>query len=459
MTLVALMAISAGAWAEEVYYLCGSMNDYAQGDAAYEMTYNESANAYTLTTTLSANDQFKVVSSTRYWYPEGMGNEYVMIASGTYTIYFNPAGNVAGWHEGYINVVEGSLPDVPGTVELNSDKTVATMTMPASDVTVNYELVRVIDDDTYPVVFSGIPTGNDAIVKKGEGNKYMFVTAPTITLTDPLASADAQNIIESADLVIEVYTCKQVEDYWIIDIDEDPIKLKDFLANPKPGRYTIQVSPTVDTEGLPTGLYDGVVFSTQFTLFEAYEVTIPAGEYITYYRDEALYTDNENAKLYTITAVNEATATATELTVAPALTPILVQNNAETVQSILLIPTTTTDVVNFYDGFRGTLTERNFSTADMEEADYYVANGKQFVWVNGAGTLPALHCWIQLAKTGQESNAAQLRVVFDEVSAIESIEGKTSQPDGLFDLNGRRQTRRSGQKGVFILNGKKVEFR
>ena len=57
-------------------------------------------------------------------------------------------------------------------------------------------------------------------------------------------------------------------------------------------------------------------------------MTVPAGEYITYYKDEALYVEDDDAKLYTITAVSETTATATGLTVAKANMPILVKNNS-----------------------------------------------------------------------------------------------------------------------------------
>ena len=36
-----------------------------------------------------------------------------------------------------------------------------------------------------------------------------------------------------------------------------------------------------------------------------YEITVPAGEYATYFKDEALYVENENAQLYTISSVQQ----------------------------------------------------------------------------------------------------------------------------------------------------------
>ena len=40
------------------------------------------------------------------------------------------------------------------------------------------------------------------------------------------------------------------------------------------------------------------------TLFQGYEVTVPAGEFITYYKDEPLRIEDQEAELYTISSVN-----------------------------------------------------------------------------------------------------------------------------------------------------------
>lgn len=63
--------------------------------------------------TFAANDEFKVIGydgTTVTWFPEGMGNNYVITEAGDYKITFNPAGNVEGWYAGFFNVVkkEGS---------------------------------------------------------------------------------------------------------------------------------------------------------------------------------------------------------------------------------------------------------------------------------------------------------------------------------------------------------------
>jgi hypothetical protein len=90
------------------FYIVGSMTNWAI-DANYQMTLNEEleqqgTKEFSVTMTLSANDEFKAVSSTdgetiKSWFPGGEGNNYVITEDGEYTIYFRP--NYDGnddWH-------------------------------------------------------------------------------------------------------------------------------------------------------------------------------------------------------------------------------------------------------------------------------------------------------------------------------------------------------------------------
>ena len=162
-----------------------------------------------------------------------------------------------------------------GTVTLNNAKPVATMTMPESDVTVEYSLVRDMIDDTNPVEFGGLPADGDIIVKKDDNGKYQPASELTITLIDPLAAADAQNIIDSEDITIQVIIQKENAQGAIDDDpDKEPITLEAFLADMKPGYYRLKA---VASE---TGAYDGTVYSDYLTLVEKYDLQIqPADEY------------------------------------------------------------------------------------------------------------------------------------------------------------------------------------
>ena len=154
-----------------------------------------------------------------------------------------------------ISVVETPL------MTLNSTNTVATMTMPESDVTVEYELVR---DLTQQVTFGGIPTG-DGLVVKNNGTAYEFVTAPTFTLTDALA--DNANII--SDEGITITTQKKGDgDTWTT-LDETAL-----AAGYAHGTYRLVATANAD------GPYDGTIYSAEFTTVEKYDLAIqPADDF------------------------------------------------------------------------------------------------------------------------------------------------------------------------------------
>ena len=152
--------------------------------------------------------------------------------------------------------------------------TEAKFNMPAFDATVNYELVRDMQDATNPVAFSGLPATGNIVVKKGDDGKYQPAEALTIQLIDPLAAADAQNIISADGITVKVL----VGDDSSLPIEYDhisPITLDDFLADMKPGYYWIKAEPT--DENSP---YDGTVYSSEFTVVEQYDLTVkPANDF------------------------------------------------------------------------------------------------------------------------------------------------------------------------------------
>ena len=183
------------------------------------------------------------------------------------------------WSKGIkkIEVYGYVTPAAGPEVTLNEASTEATMEMPASDVTVTYELVRDMQDEANPVTFSGLPTNDEPIVvKKGDDGKYQPAETLTIQLIDPLAAADAQNIIQADDITITVGKMVEVEGFeGYRQFDEaTAVSLADFLANPQPGTYKMKATATAD------GPYDGTVYSAEFTTVEKYDLLIqPADEY------------------------------------------------------------------------------------------------------------------------------------------------------------------------------------
>ena len=190
----------------------------------------------------------------------------------------NESGNSDFHLSGYKYVAPTDEPTIDVTTDAASEQdlfTEASFEMPTGDVTVNYMLVRDMQDETNPVAFTGLPTTttDPIIVKKGDNGKYQPIKTLTIQLIDPLAAAEAQNIIDADGITVKVLVGNGGTP---IEYDqENPITREDFLADVKPGYYWIKAEPT--DENSP---YDGTVYSSEFTVVEQYDLTVkPANDF------------------------------------------------------------------------------------------------------------------------------------------------------------------------------------
>ena len=137
---------------------------------------------------------------------------------------------------------------------LNDTKTVATMAaMPAYDATVSYELVR---DLTVQTQFFGIPT--ETVFVKKDGDKFVFADGvPTVALLDLLN--------ENAPILDGAYYYFEKKNAETGEFEASTV---DLLTDAQPGTWRIVTSAT---DGGP---YDGTVRSAEFTLAEAYDLTL-----------------------------------------------------------------------------------------------------------------------------------------------------------------------------------------
>ena len=317
---------------------------------------------------------------------------------------------------------------------LNDTKTVATMTMPASDVTVNYELVRDMTVDVDATIAERIR------IKK-ENNAYVAVTATELipAVSDKI-SGTAVAMTATTDYTAQLQ--KKTEGDTPTWADATTLSVGTF-------RYVIT----------GTGLYDGNITTNEFQLFEGYEVTVPAGEYATYFKDEALYVENENAQLYTISSVTESEAVLSDaITVAPANTPLLVYNKSEQDKTFLLIPATEdADEVTPASQFKGTL-EAASIPASTSTQDNYALNGKAFVWVKNALNISANKCWLQINYQLASTRANTRSIVGGNgTTGIDAATSDDNEGD-YYDLQGRK-VEKPNRKGIYIHNGKKVIVR
>ena len=339
-----------------------------------------------------------------------------------------------------------SEPDVEVTI--NEAKTEASFQMPQYDVTATYTLKRDLSVETQVTVGDGTDGVRYRVQK--QGNTFQPVgmdQAQVMALFRVHDQIEDQDLAPVQDYTVEIYA---------VDIEGQPtgdaITFQNFTY--APGQYIVKAQGQ--------GNYVGQTLESNiFTLYQGYEVVVPAQEFITYYANEALTTEeNSGAELYTIASVTDKEAVLSDkLETAPAETPLIVYNSSDEDKTFLLIPTAEPDLaLTVAKEFKGTAEGKEFTADDMAAADYYVCTGKAFVWVRGAGKIGANKCWLEISKTSQpaSSRTVSRSIVHGNGTTGITNTNLSNDTDGdLYDLNGRKVTEPK-KKGIYIKNGKKV---
>ena len=195
-----------------------------------------------------------------------------------------------------------------------------------------------------------------------------------------------------------------------------------------------------------------VTISATFVI-AGFEITVGPGEYATFYKEVALYVEDEDAELYTITSVTDTEAVLSDkLEVVAAETPMLVYNKGEETKTFLLIPTEDqADEVTAADEFKGTLEAKDMP-ASSASTNYYGCTGKAFVWLKSAGKIAANRCWLEISTS--EPNSAR-KIVSGNATGIDSMVNGQWSMDNYYDMQGRK-VEKPVRGGIYIKNGKKV---
>lgn len=104
---------------EPKYYLTGSFNGWVAQDA-YEMTLDATSGKYTITTDLTEGDEIKVMKvdgRASYYYPDGMGNGYIVQVTGSHTIVFDPTVTGGTTAADYFTVSDDEAEPQPGLAD------------------------------------------------------------------------------------------------------------------------------------------------------------------------------------------------------------------------------------------------------------------------------------------------------------------------------------------------------
>ena len=357
------------------------------------------------------------------------------------------------------DVVNDDLPQeeiASDAIEVTTNKaegettfTEASFNMPAFDATAEYELVRDMSIQMTATMGDGTDGVRYRVKKAQQGEGY---EPADMNMMQVLALVAVNDGIEHKDLTLDQdYFCRIYKlDEQTLQPEGDGVKLTDFDF--APGLYALKAFAQDDSD------YAGeTALSNTFKLFQGYEVEVAAKEFITYYKDEPLYVEDEAAELYTIESVNGDQAVLSDRSDAmPSNTPMLVYNKSNETKVILLIPCAEPDMdITVAPEFQGTLTGTTIA-ASTEGQNNYAFNGKAFVFVKDAIEVGPNKAWLSV-NTGVPS--ARITLVFDETTGVSEkgiVNSEKFATATWYDLNGRKLNGIPTKKGVYIMNGRKV---
>ena len=343
-------------------------------------------------------------------------------------------------------------PDVDVTTNAASEQdlfTEASFNMPAYDATVNYELVRDMSIQMTATMGNGTDGVRYRVKKAQQGQGY---EPADMNMMQVLALVAVNDGIEQKPLTLnQDYYCRIYKlDEQTLQPEGDGVELYDFDF--APGLYALKAFAKDDSD------YAGeTALSNTFQLFQGYEVVVPAGEFITYYKDEPLYADTEtsaDAVIYTISSVSADQATlSAAIETAPSLTPLLIFNNSDQAKTFLLIPANEEPNLQLTVApeFVGTL-EATTIAASTDDQTNYALNGKAFVFVKNDLPVGANKAWLSV-NTGVPS--ARITIVFEDATKIANTNITNITNGEWYTIDGRKVNAPS-KKGIYIMNGKKV---
>ena len=323
------------------------------------------------------------------------------------------------------------------TVTINDAKTEASFDMPTNDVTVNYELIR----DMTVAVSAKVGDGTDGYrfsIYKKEGGQYDLVDD----------AADYPVIMDNIDTKNPAEVAAKDYELQLQKLGDDG-KTWTNTADYSPGTFRLMVT---GKEG-----YDGTIYTNTYVLYEQTSITFAKG-YSTHYYTESLVLDEkqDGLKFYAVTAVTDEKVTLTEIEAKgiPAETPFIAYNaGAEAITAKMGL--LKADDVTSAEEFKGTAEDK---TMAAQSGCYVLRNGDTtptFRLVEGAGTLPAHRCWIEL---GTAAGTRSLGFDFGDATGMsEALRVKSEESAGdWYDLQGRKLQGAPLRKGAYIHNGKTI---
>ena len=182
-----------------------------------------------------------------------------------------------------------------------------------------------------------------------------------------------------------------------------------------------------------------------------------ASGYTTLVSTETLdFMNVEGLTAYIATSIDDTkdAVTLKRIGIVPANTPVVLKGAPNTTY---IVPATfTTEGLPVGNLLRGSATK----SAELEANTAYILSGGKF-HKNNAGTMPAGKAYLPAVAVSITTSAPQLAIIFDDgqTTAIKDVRANSQQPTAnnqWYDLSGRKLNGMPSQKGLYIINGKKI---
>lgn len=271
-----------------------------------------------------------------------------------------------------------------------------------------------------------------------DGEFYMISYKNGNYVSNPYRNGVGTATIPSNNGATEIYK----QEWQLVEAAEGQYKL--YYA----GQYYMGLNNDA-TKGDETG--EGDAYCWSLVPVRSLPVTVTAAKYATFYAPVAVQAEGVTANTVTVDG-NVATLNEIEGGVIPANTGVILNGEAGTYNFAI---TTTANTIE--SGLKGTV-----EAAYVTEDAYVLANGDKGVGLYNAEKnqqegISWLNNGFKAYLPKPESSEARF-FLFDfggNETAIESVEGENENAKAVvYDLAGRRV--QGAQKGIFIVNGKKV---
>lgn len=322
-----------------------------------------------------------------------------------------------------------------------------------------FTIVKIVDVETPDLVAGNIEA---VVISDEEDNKTCVIVDMTPndgeeTFTVP-AELAGYTVIGILDGAVDMDDFKNITDIYLPAIGEDG---EGIIAVPENALLPAGFTHPKDmfTVHVPLQVLDDYANEAGLKKFAKYshlvaEVTIPESGYATFSTGIPVQFDEDVVVNYVVNYSAEAVKKqAAKNNMVKAFTGVLLygEPGEHTVYAI----NDNTQIEDVDENLLEAVTiAANYDADDADYSYFILKDGKFYAIADNNNEVPSCKAVLKIAKTEAAAAALVLDIIDGISTGIRSIDAANLKDGQLYDLNGRKVSK--AQKGVFILNGKKV---